>query len=165
MARGRRGEGVLADLPSHPTHRFGGSSKNRWSRDRIKLESSASLAAAGLALGRLLLAALFILEGWGKLRGYEAAVAYIDRYGVPGLLLPAVIALEAGGGAMIAVAGDQDSGGGAGGFCVLAAVLFHGNISDRSHLLHPQKDLAIAGGLLVLAVAGPGRLALEKGPA
>ena len=48
------------------------------------------------------------------------------------------------------------------GFCILAAVLFHGNISDRSHLLHLEKDLAIAGGLLVLAVAGPGRFALER---
>jgi putative oxidoreductase len=132
----------------------------------MKLESSASLATAGLPLGRLLLAALFILEGWSKLRGYEAAVAYMDRYGVPGLLLPAVIALELGGGAMIAVGWQTRIAAVAlAAFCILAAVLFHGNISERSHLLHFEKDLAIAGGLLVLAVAGPGRLALTKGSA
>ncbi|MFZ1106483.1 MAG: DoxX family protein [Hyphomicrobiaceae bacterium] len=132
----------------------------------MKLESSASLAAAGLALGRLLLAALFILEGWSKLRGYEAAVAYMDRHGVPGLLLPAAIALELGGGAMIAVGWQTRIAAVAlAAFSILAAILFHGNISERSHLLHLEKDLAIAGGLLVLAVAGPGRLALAKGAA
>jgi putative oxidoreductase len=131
-----------------------------------EIEPSAPLAAAGLALGRLLLAALFILEGWSKLRGYEAAVAYMDRYGVPGLLLPAVIALELGGGAMIAVGWHtRIAAVGLAAFCILAAVLFHGNLSDRGQLLHFEKDLAIAGGLLVLAVAGPGRLALARGPA
>jgi putative oxidoreductase len=128
----------------------------------MKLEASAPLAAAGLALGRLLLAALFILEGWSKLRGYQAAAAYMDRYGVPSLLLPAVIALELGGGALIAVGWQTRLAALAlAVFAALAAILFHGDISDRSHLLHVEKDLAIAGGLLVLAVAGAGSWSIE----
>ena len=47
-------------------------------------------------------------------------------------------------------------------FCVLAAVLFHANVADRNQLLHFEKDLAIAGGLLVLAVACPGRWSLSR---
>ena len=47
-------------------------------------------------------------------------------------------------------------------FCVLAAVLFHANLTDRNQLLHFEKDLAIAGGLLVLAVAGAGRWSLSR---
>jgi hypothetical protein len=43
--------------------------------------------------------AIFILEGWSKLRGYEAAATYMDRHSVPSMFLPAVIALELGGGA------------------------------------------------------------------
>jgi putative oxidoreductase len=128
----------------------------------MKLEASSPVAAAGLALGRLLLAALFILEGWSKLRGYQAAAAYMDRYGVPSLLLPAVIALELGGGALIAVGWQTRLAALAlAVFAALAAILFHGDISDRSHLLHVEKDLAIAGGLLMLAVAGAGRWSLE----
>jgi putative oxidoreductase len=129
----------------------------------MKLEPSAPVAAAGLALGRLLLAALFILEGWSKVRGYEAAAAYMDRYGVPGALLPAVIALELGAGFLIAVGWQTRIAAAAlAVFCVLAAILFHGDLSDRNHLLHFEKDLAIAGGLLVLAVAGAGSWSLEK---
>jgi putative oxidoreductase len=42
-------------------------------------------------------------------------------------------------------------------FCVLTAILFHWQFADRNQLLHLQKDLAIAGGFLVLACSGPGR--------
>ena len=46
-------------------------------------------------------------------------------------------------------------------FCVLAAVLFHANLADRSHLLHFEKDLAIAGGLLALFAFGAGRYSVD----
>jgi putative oxidoreductase len=129
----------------------------------MKLGSAEPLAAAGLAVGRLLLAALFILEGWSKIRGYQAAAAYMDGYGVPGVLLPAVIALELGAGLMIAVGWQTRLAALAlAAFCIAAAVLFHNQFLDRSHLLHFEKDLAIAGGLLVLAVAGAGRWSVDR---
>lgn len=46
-------------------------------------------------------------------------------------------------------------------FCILTAVLFHANFSDRNQLLHFEKDIAIAGGLLVMAIAGAGRWSIE----
>jgi putative oxidoreductase len=86
----------------------------------------------------------------------------MDRYGVPSALLPAVIALELGAGLMIVVGWQTRVAALALSlFCILAAVLFHGNIADRNQLLHLEKDLAIAGGLLVLAVAGAGRWSLD----
>ena len=116
------------------------------------------LSAAGLTAGRLLLASIFVLEGWSKLKGYDAAQSYMNRFGVPGTLLPAVIALEIGGGLMIAAGWHtRIAAVSLAAFCVLAAVLFHFNFGDRNQLLHFEKDLAIAGGLLVLAIAGPGR--------
>jgi putative oxidoreductase len=130
----------------------------------MKPGPSALLGAAGLAIGRFGLAALFILEGWSKLRGYQAAGAYMDRFGVPSLLLPAVIALELGGGLLIAVGWKTRIAAVAlAVFCVAAAILFHANLADRNQLLHFEKDLALAGGLLVLAVAGAGRWSLERG--
>ena len=96
----------------------------------MKPDLSAPFSAAGLAIGRLLLAALFILEGWSKLRGYEAAAAYMDRYGVTSALLPAAIALELGGGLMLAVGWQTRLAALAlAAFSVLAAVLFHGHVS------------------------------------
>jgi putative oxidoreductase len=81
----------------------------------------------------------------------------MQRYGVPGVLLPAVIALELVGGVMIAVGWRARLAAAAlAVFCVLAAGLFHFNFADRNQLLHFEKDLAIAGGLLLLAITGPG---------
>src|SRR5262245_39896767 len=128
----------------------------------MKLEPSGPLAATGLAVGRLLLASLFILEGWSKIRGYEPAAAYMDHYSVPGVLLPAVIALELGGGLMIAAGWyTRIAAAALAFFCVLAAALFHNQLLDRGQLLHFEKDLAIAGGLLVLAIAGAGRWSID----
>jgi putative oxidoreductase len=129
----------------------------------MKLEASGPLAASGLAIGRVLLAALFVLEGWSKIRGYQAAADYMDGYGVPSVLLPAVIALELGGGLMLALGWRTRIAAVAlAGFCIAAAALFHSQLLDRNHLLHFEKDLAIAGGLLVLAVAGAGRWSVDR---
>ena len=126
------------------------------------MSASATLEPAGLVLGRLLLASLFILEGWSKLRSYDAAAAYMNRFGVPGVLLPAVIAVELAGGLMIAIGWRTRVAALAlAVFSILAAVLFHANVADRNQLLHFEKDLAIAGGLMVLAFAGPGRWSVD----
>ncbi len=47
------------------------------------------------------------------------------------------------------------------GFGVLAAFLFHANFGDRNQMLHFEKDLAIAGGFLVLFARGGGAWALD----
>jgi putative oxidoreductase len=124
--------------------------------------NSQSISDGASLVGRLLLAALFLLEGWSKLRGYEAAAAYMQRYSVPGALLPLVIVLELGGGLLLAIGWQTRLTALAlAVFCLAAAVIFHGNLADRNQVLHFEKDLAIAGGLLVLFAFGPGRYSIE----
>ena len=111
-------------------------------------------AAAALA-GRLLLAAIFLHEAWSKLTGYSAALAYMQAFGVPGQLLPLAIAVELGCGVLI-LCGYHTRAAALllAGFCLVTAVLFHTKFGDRNQLLHFEKDLAIAGGLLVLFAHG-----------
>ena len=81
---------------------------------------------------------------------------------MPGALLPLVIALELGGGLLLAIGWQTRLAALAlAVFCVLAAVLFHVNLADRNELLHFEKDLAIAGGLLVLFAFGAGRYSVD----
>jgi putative oxidoreductase len=130
-------------------------------RTRVSMRNETTQSAAAL-VGRLLLAALFLLEGWSKLRGYGPAAAYMERFSVPGLLLPAVILAELGGGILLVIGWQTRCAALALAiFCVVAALLFHTNFADRNQLLHFEKDLAIAGGLLVLAAFGPGRFSLD----
>lgn len=118
---------------------------------------------AGLLAGRLLLVLIFLHEGWSLLGNYAGAAAYMQKSGVPTLLLPAVIALQLGCGLLIA-SGVMTRCAALmlAGFCVLTAVMFHWKFADQNQLLHFEKDIAIAGGFLVLACCGPGRWALSR---
>ena len=117
---------------------------------------------AAALLGRLLIAALFLHEAWSMLTGYSAALAYMQAFGVPGQLLPLAIAVELGCGILI-LCGYHTRAAALllAGFCLATAVLFHAKFGDRYQLLHFEKDLAIAGGLLVLFAHGSGAWALD----
>jgi putative oxidoreductase len=117
--------------------------------------------AAALA-GRLLLAAIFLHEAYAKLTGYSAAVTYSEAFGVPGQLLPLAIAVELGCGLLILLGYyTRIAALLLAGFCVATALLFHTKLGVRNELLHFEKDLAIAGGLLVLFAHGAGQWALD----
>ena len=121
------------------------------------------LRDAGLLAGRLLLVFIFLHEGMSLLGNYAGAAAYMQKSGVPTLLLPAVIALQLGAGALIAAGVmTRVAALSFAAFCVLTAILFHWQLADRNQVLHLQKDLAIAGGFLVLACCGPGDWSLGR---
>jgi putative oxidoreductase len=117
---------------------------------------------AAALVGRLLLAALFLHEAWSKVTDYAAAVTYAQAFGVPGLLIPAAIALESACAVLILI-GYQARVAAVllAGFCLATAVLFHTRFANRNELLHFEKDLAIAGGLLVLFARGAGAWAFD----
>ncbi len=116
----------------------------------------------GLA-GRVLLAIMFVASGYGKIGGYEGTQGYMESMGVPGMLLPLVIVLELGGGLAI-IAGWQTRMVAIllAGFCLLSALIFHLDFADRMQSIMFMKNLAVAGGFLVLAAYGPGALALDN---
>ena len=64
---------------------------------------AAATNTAALA-GQLMLALIFVVEGWLKINQYEGTVKYMLAYGIPGALLPLVIVTELAG-------GNLDNGG------------------------------------------------------
>ncbi len=112
--------------------------------------------------GRILIAAIFLIAGIGKITGYAGTQAYMESAGVPGALLPLVIALEVGG-ALAIIAGffTRWAALALGGFSIAAAVLFHGNFADPMQQILFMKNLAIAGGFLFLIAFGPGAWSLD----
>jgi putative oxidoreductase len=114
--------------------------------------------SAPIALcGRLGLAYVFVVDGWQGIVNYAGVASYMLNNGVSPRLLPLVIVTEFGGGLLVAVGlWARWAGLALAGFCVLTAVLFHANGGDVDQVIHFQKDLAIAGGFLMLAAFGPG---------
>ena len=113
-------------------------------------------------LGRIGLSLIFIISGWGKIAGYAATQGYMESVGVPGALLPLVIALELGGGlAIVAGVFTRWFALGLAVFSIASALLFHFNLADQVQAIMFWKNFAIAGGFLLLAANGPSPLSLD----
>jgi putative oxidoreductase len=120
------------------------------------------MTAATSFLGRALLAGIFILAGFNKLQGYETTAGYMQQFGVPGLLLPGTIALEILGGlAVLAGFYARLAAIPLAIFTIVAGLIFHGNFADNIQFVLFLKNLAIAGGFLLLFAHGPGAWAVN----
>jgi putative oxidoreductase len=111
--------------------------------------------------GRILISALFLISGLGKIGGYAGTQAYMASMGVPGALLPLVIALEVLAAVAIIVGfRTRLAAAGLAVFSVASGVLFHGS-GDQMQQIMLMKNLAIAGGFLFLVARGAGDWSLD----
>jgi putative oxidoreductase len=116
-----------------------------------------------VVIGRVGLAWLFIDSGWGKIAAYAGTQQYMESAGVPGILLPLVIALELGGGIAIVLGlFTRWVALALAAFSIAAAILFHlPHMADQMQAINVWKNLAMAGGFLVLAAHGAGRYSVD----
>jgi putative oxidoreductase len=116
-----------------------------------------------VVLGRLGLAWIFVISGWGKIAAYAGSQQYMESAGVPGILLPLVIAIELGGGIAIALGlFTRWVALALAVFSIVAAILFHvPHMADQMQAINVWKNLAIAGGFCVLAAHGAGRYSVD----
>ncbi len=110
--------------------------------------------------GRVLLAAIFVVSGFGKLAGAQGFAGFLTQLGFPAPLAMAYLvgAFELLGGLAVIVGFQTRIVGVALAlFCVATGLLVHAG--DQTALL---KNIAIAGGFLVLAGSGAGSIAVDK---
>jgi putative oxidoreductase len=112
---------------------------------------------------RILLAQIFLISGVGKLgAGYAQTQGYMEAMGLPGMLLPLVIALEIGGGlALVAGFLTRWAALALAGFCMASALVFHREFADQIQMIMFMKNFAMAGGLLLLYVHGAGAFSVD----
>ena len=113
--------------------------------------------------GRVLLSVLFLLSGLGKVGAYAGTSAYMSSLGVPGALLPLVIATEVLG-ALATIVGwkTRVTAFLLAGYSLLTAVIFHSNFGDQIQMIMFFKNLSIAGGFLLLMANGAGPLSIDR---
>lgn len=121
------------------------------------------MAALAQPLGRIMLALIFIISGVGKVTDLAGTSAYMEAMGVPGILLWPTILLEIFGGIAIALGFKTALAALALAlFSIAAAVLFHSDFSDKMQMILFLKNIAIAGGLLLLAAGGTTAYSLDR---
>jgi putative oxidoreductase len=115
-----------------------------------------------LLAARLLLAFIFVHESIFLMLNFDNAASATSKMGVPTVAFVATIILQLFAGTAIALGIFTRFGAAALAlFCFATAFMFHTHFGVRDELLHFEKDLAIAGGLLVLALHGVGDWSIE----
>jgi putative oxidoreductase len=125
---------------------------------------TAASSSAVILVGRVLLSALFIIAGFGKLTAISATAGWFGSIGLP---MPTVTTVLVGlvellGGLAILI-GFQTRIAAIvlAVFTVAATAIAHMDFSDQMQMLLFQKNLSITGGLLILAAFGAGALSLD----
>jgi putative oxidoreductase len=120
-------------------------------------------------LGRFLLSLIFIISGLGKIAGYAGAAQYMQAMGVPTGLLPVVILTEVACGIALLVGWQARIAAFLlAGFSLLSGILFHlipagglEGMAAQAEITSFLKNVAIAGGLLMVTGTGAGGLSLD----
>jgi putative oxidoreductase len=128
---------------------------------RIDATFNTSLVAL---IGRILIAAIFLLSGLAKLTAPAATIAYIQTAGLPAPSLAFGIALlaELGGGILLVIGyRTRLVATGLTLFALATALGFHHDFADQNQFIHFFKNVAMAGGLLQVVAFGGGRLSVD----
>ncbi|WP_084676920.1 DoxX family protein [Massilia niastensis] len=116
------------------------------------------------AIGRILMATIFVFSGIGKALAPAATMGYIQSAGLPfaSLALAGAIAVEAGGGLLL-VLGIRTRLVAAllAAFSLVTAFAFHSAIGDQNQLIHLLKNIALTGGLLQVVAFGAGACSVD----
>lgn len=122
------------------------------------------MADAVAAIGRVLLSAIFIWAGIGKIGSPAGTIHYIASVGLPVAPAAYVVAIivELGGGLALLVGWQARAVGLVLAiFCIVTGLVFHTNFADHMMVIQFMKNLAIAGGMLQVAAYGAGAISVD----
>tara|TARA_Y100000590_G_scaffold278927_1_gene313182 strand:+ start:1295 stop:1678 length:384 start_codon:yes stop_codon:yes gene_type:complete len=113
-------------------------------------------------IGRILLSTLFLVEGFGKISIQEDVIMYMENYGVPEILFVPSIVLEILF-PILLIVGYKTKWVASilALFTFTVAVIFHTDFSKEMEMMFFLKDLAIAGGFMIIITYGPSKISLD----
>jgi len=120
---------------------------------------------AVILLGRVLMSAIFLRSGYGKLMAPAATMGMFMHYRLPavGAVYAVALVVELLGGALI-LAGWKTRyvAPVMAAWCIATAVVAHLHPGDVTQMINFYKNLCMAGGFLLLGANGAGRISLDR---
>ena len=114
-------------------------------------------------IGRILISALFLLNGIFKISNYDGTIGWMESFGMPGILLIPAIILEIAGPVLIIIGYKTKLAAGLLSlFCIATAFIFHNDFANQMQLTSFLKNIALAGGFLILFVNGAKGFSLDN---
>ena len=128
------------------------------------LPHTTTSASALPLIGRVMIAAIFLLSGVSKVTAPAATIGYIQSAGLP---LPQVgfavaVLIELGGGiALVLGYRTRIVAAILAAFAIFTALAFHSALGDQNQFINFFKNVAMAGGLLNVVAFGAGAWSLD----
>ena len=114
-------------------------------------------------VARILISALFLLNGVFKTSNYDGTVGWMEGFGIPGILIIPAIILEIVGPILIILGYKAKIAAGLLSlFCIATAVIFHNDFSDQMQLGSFLKNIALAGGFIFIFINGTKDFSLDR---
>lgn len=115
-------------------------------------------------VGRVFIAIIFIVSGFGKIMGFAGTVAFTGTvFPFPELMVVIAIILELGGGLLLLVGYQTRLAVSALAlFLIVATIGFHFEPNDQMQNIQFMKNLAILGGLMYVKIGGAGKYSIDK---
>tara|TARA_B100001029_G_C14748585_1_gene279441 strand:+ start:58 stop:435 length:378 start_codon:yes stop_codon:yes gene_type:complete len=114
-------------------------------------------------LGRILISILFFLNGIFKLNNYDGTISWMEGFGIPGILIIPAIILEIAGPILIIIGYKTRLAAGLlSFFCLATAIIFHNDFTDQMQITSFFKNIALAGGFLLIVVNGSKHFSLDN---
>ena len=114
-------------------------------------------------IGRILISALFLLNGIFKISNYDGTIGWMESFGMPGILLIPAIILEIVGPVLVIIGYKTKLAAGLLSlFCIATAFIFHNDFANQMQLTSFLKNIALAGGFLILFVNGAKGFSLDN---
>ncbi len=114
-------------------------------------------------VGRIFISILFFLNGIFKINNYDGTIEWMDSYGLPGVMLIPAIIIEIIAPILIIIGyKTKIAAAFLFLFCLSTAFIFHNDFSDQIQLTAFLKNIALAGGFMILIANGAKGFSLDK---
>ncbi|NPT55958.1 DoxX family protein [Paraburkholderia elongata] len=116
-------------------------------------------------IGRILIAAIFLVSGFSKLTAPGATIGYIGSLGLPVPLLGYLgsMALELVGSVLLIVGyRTRLVAVLLAAYSIITALIFHHALGDQNQMFHFLKNVAMAGGLIQVVAYGAGAFSFDN---